>query len=652
MTAEAPSLAPRNLYLLFAGLVLAVAPHTERLPWWVNAWITAAFAWRIFIAARSRRLPHRAWLIVLALAGTAGVFLSFRTIFGRDAGVTLLVLLMSLKLLEIRLMRDIFVVVFLAYFLALTTFFYSQTMLIGLLMLVTVLLITASLVAFNDPEGRPRETMRAAAVLLAQATPVMVLLFFLFPRVNGPLWGLPQDAFAGVTGLSDSMSPGALSRLSLSEAIAFRVRFEGPLPARRQLYWRGPVFWSFDGTTWRVGNFGSAQQPVLAFSGAPVDYEVTLEPHNRNWLFALDMPARVPPNARTTHDYQLLSLPPVRARVRYGMRSYPVYQATAGALPHDLSSAQRLPPRGNPRARALAAEWRQSAGPGGARNADIVRRALEYFGGGRYQYTLEPPLLGADSVDEFLFDTRQGFCEHFSSAFAFLMRAAGVPARIVTGYQGGELNPIDGYMVVRQSDAHAWTEVWLDERGWVRVDPTATATPLRVDEGLARAVPQPDTLPFLIRTDQGWLRDLRFNWEALTNQWNQWVLGYNVDRQREMLSFFGVRSPDWGTLALLLLWSVAGVLGLTALWLFGRVRRRDRVQQAWLSFCAKLARAGLARQPGEGPLAYGQRTGEALPQRARAIADITGLYADLRYGRTRSEEDASRLRSLVKGFSA
>jgi transglutaminase-like putative cysteine protease len=650
MSFEAPKLEPRNLFLLFAGLVLAVSPHVSRLPWWVNAWIACIFAWRVFAVLTGARMPHRAWLVALCIGGLIGVFVTFRTIFGRDAGVTLLVLLMSMKLLETRVMRDIFVVVFLAYFLSLTSFFYSQTILTAGLMLLTVLVITASLVAFNDPHGKPRETLRTASVLLLQAAPVMALLFFLFPRVNGPLWGLPQDAFSGVSGLSDSMTPGQISRLSLSDAIAFRVRFEGQQPQRRQLYWRGPVFWAFDGQTWTIGNLRISPQGEFEFAGDPLDYEVTLEPHNRNWLFALDLPARLPPNARPTHDYQLISGPPVRTRVRYDMRSYPNYRALEGAEPRDLAIASRLPQAGNTRSRELAAEWRRKAGSGSDRNAEIVREAIEFFRTGRYEYTLTPPLLGADAIDDFLFGTRQGFCEHFSSAFGFLMRAAGVPSRVVTGYQGGEINPVDGYLVVRQADAHAWNEVWLGERGWVRVDPTATAVPLRVDAGLSAAVPQQGAIPFLIR-DVVWLRDLRFNWEALTNKWNQWVLGYNVDRQREMLSFFGMRAPDWRALTMLMVWTVAGALGLTALWLFGRVRRRDPVQQAWIAFCRKLARAGFARGAGEGPIAYGERAGTALPQRAAVINDIARLYADLRYGRTISADDTSRLRLLVREFS-
>ena len=643
-------LASRNLFLLFAGLVLAAAPHTERLPWWVNTWMALFFAWRMALVMNGGKLPHRAWLVMLALGGIAGVFITFRTVFGRDPGVTLLVMLAALKLLEMKGLRDVFVVVFLAYFMALTNFFYSQTIAMGVLMLTTVVAITASLVAFNDPEGRPKDTLRTATMLLLQASPLMLVLFFLFPRVSGPLWGSPQDAFTGVSGLSDSMSPGLLSRLSLSDSIAFRVKFLGREPNRRELYWRGPVFWRFDGKTWRGGNLRLGDER-FDYSGNPIDYEVTLEPHNRNWMFALDLAASVPDNSRITRDYEMLAVAPVRNRMRYRVRSYTQYRAGAAADPSDLGVALRIPPVGNSRARELAEEWRRKAGPGMEKNAEIVRQALQFFRTGRYEYTLTPPLLGANPVDEFLFDARQGFCEHFSSAFAFLMRAAGVPSRVVTGYQGGEINAVDGYMVVRQSDAHAWDEVWLPESGWVRIDPTAAAAPLRLESGLAAAVPQTDELPLLIRANLGWLRSLRFEWEALTNQWNQWVLGYNFDRQREVLSFLGVRSPDWRALALLLFWSVAAVVGLTALWLFGRIRRIDPVQQAWIAFCRKLEHAGYARRPSEGPLDFGSRASGALPQRAEAIAKIARLYAELRYGQTRSVEDASRLRSLVRTFT-
>ncbi len=637
----------RNSLWLFAGIALAAAPHASHLPAWVTSATALLLGWRLYLSWRQAPLPAR-WIVLLVAAGTlAGVYLTQRTLFGREAGVTLLVMLLALKLLEMRTLRDVHVATFLSYFLTLTNFFYSQTVATAVLMLATVVVITASLVGFNAPQCRASENFRVAGVLLAQAGPVMLLLFFFFPRVPGPLWGMPQDAYAGVTGLSDTMSPGAISRLSQSDAIAFRVKFEGEPPPRAQRYWRGPVFWEFDGKTWRAGGVPRIRTSVqFAAFGPPMDYEVTLEPHDRHWLFALDLPARVPPNARVTSDYLLLSLAPVRNRVRYEMRSYPSYRATAGADAEDLEAAREFPARSNPRAQRLAREWRGALGNDEA----ILRRAIEFFRDGQYQYTLQPPALGTDTVDEFLFDTRQGFCEHIAASFVFLMRAAGVPARIVTGYQGGEVNPVDQYLVVRQADAHAWAEVWLKERGWVRVDPTAIVVPARVDAGIAAAVPLGSALPLLMRTNIGWLRAVRDNWEALGNQWNQWVLGYNPERQRDLMLRFGVRTPSWQTLAMVLFWSVASVIGLIALWLFARIQRADPPQRIWLAFCRKLARAGLARRGEEGPIDFSERAAARWPARADALRAIARLYVDLRYGRDGDRQSLAQLRGRVRSF--
>jgi transglutaminase-like putative cysteine protease len=634
-----------NLAVLLAGLALAASPHAAHLPMWASGAAAILFAWRLTIAWKAFQLPPRWLMLAATVAGVAGDILTYRTIFGRDAGVTLLVLLLALKLMEMRAQRDVYVVTFLSYFLALTNFFYSQTIPTAALMLGTVFVITAGLIGFNATTCRPMENFRAAGALLVQAGPVMLLLFFLFPRVSGPLWGLPQDAFAAVTGLSDTMSPGTISQLSQSDAIAFRVKFDGRAPPRPQLYWRGPVFWQFDGRTWRAAGLPRLQRAVhFEALGTPVDYEITLEPHNRQWLFALDLPARLPPNTRITSDYLLLSVPPVRSRIRYELRSYPTYRATAGAEPEDFRTATAFPREVNPRAQNLAREWRRSLG----NNEAIVRQGIEFLRAGKYGYTLLPPLLGMHTVDEFLFDTKEGFCEHFAASFVFLMRAAGVPARVVTGYQGGEINPVDGYMVVRQADAHAWAEVWLEDRGWVRVDPTAAAVPLRVDAGIAAAAPQSASL--LMRTNFGWVRSLRDNWEALGNKWNQWVLAYNPDRQREMIAWFGIRSPSWETLAMALFWTVASVLGIIALWLFASYRPADPTLRIWLAFCRKLGGAGILRSSSEGPLDFSSRAAARLPARADAVRAIAGLYVELRYGRAADPRLLARLRSLVRTF--
>jgi len=633
------------LTLLVVGSALTVASHTLWLPVWFSIAAGTLLSWRAVLATRGSPLPPRWLLVVLTLAAAVGVYISYSTILGRDAGVTLLVMLLFLKLLETRAPRDVFVVAFLVYFVALANFFYSQSIPIAGLMLLTVIVATTALVGFSAPRRSLTEDLKTAGRMLAQAGPVMLLLFFLFPRVQGPLWGLPQDAYTGVTGLSETMSPGTISALSLSDAIAFRVKFEGETPPRSQLYWRGPVMTDFDGRTWRVGPPQLLRETGNDTYGAPIGYEVTLEPHNRSWMFALEMPVRIPQNARMTRDYLPISLTPIRSRTRYEMRSSPQFQARNGANPRDLAAALRLPAGVDPRARALAGEWRQSVPD----DTVIVQRAIDFFRGNRFEYSLEPPKLGEHSVDEFLFDTRQGFCEHFASSFVFLMRAAGVPARVVTGYQGGDTNPVDGYMVVRQADAHAWAEVWLDSRGWTRVDPTAAAVPVRVELGITAAAPL--GAPLLMRDGLDWLKGLRNNWDALTNQWNQWVLGYNPDRQLEMLSRLGMKQPSWETMTLMLFWSVGGVLLLVALSLLRGMRREDAVQRAWLRFCGKLARAGLARASTEGPLDYARRVSLGLPASETAVRAITALYVEQRYGPAADRESLSRLKHLVRAFA-
>jgi protein-glutamine gamma-glutamyltransferase len=633
-----------SFLLLIGSAALTVAPYTAWLPIWASAAAVVLLLWSVFISVRGRSLPGRWLLVLLTFASVAGVFLSYRAIWGRDPGVTLLVILLFLKLLETRASRDVFVAAFLVYFVALANFFYSQSIPTAGLMLLTVLLTTAVLVGFSAPQRPIVENFKTAGLMLAQAGPVMLLLFFLFPRVQGPLWGLPQDAYTSVTGLSDTMSPGTISALSLSDAIAFRVKFES-LPARNQLYWRGPVMTEFDGQTWRVGLPQLRREMIVEAFGTPIDYEVTLEPHNRNWMFALEMPTRIPQTARLTSDYLPISLTPIRSRIRYEVRSSTQFRARGGANPEDLAAALRLPGGANPRARALAREWRESL----ADDPAIARRAIEFFRGNRFEYTLQPPLLGRNSVDEFLFDTKQGFCEHFASSFVFLMRAAGVPARVVTGYQGGDTNPVDGYLIVRQADAHAWAEVWLESSGWTRVDPTAAAIPVRVELGITAAAPA--GAPLLMRSGLGWLKAVRNNWDALTNQWNQWVLGYNPDRQLAMLSRLGMKQPSWETMTMMMFWSVGGMLLLVALWLLRGTRREDAVQRAWLRFCSKLARAGIARAGTEGPLDYASRVSQRLPGKETAVRAITALYVEQRYGPAADAESLGRLKHLVQEFA-
>jgi transglutaminase-like putative cysteine protease len=472
--------------------------------------------------------------------------------------------------------------------------------------------------------------LKLAGTLLLQAVPFMLILFVLFPRVQGPLWGLPRDAFSGLTGLSDSMSPGTINSLSQSDAIAFRVEFDGTPPPKREMYWRGPVLAHLDGRTWRPG-------PLLMVTAAPYaplpfspeyTYTITLEPHNKPWLFALEQPHDMPPGAFRTSDYQFHARAPVRERLRYDLHSY-TQVTQAEDSPLILATARRLPEGLNPRTRKLGAGWTADASSPEQR----VQRGIDFLRNQRLTYTLRPPLTGEHVADEFLFDSKRGFCEHFAAAFVVLMRAADIPARVVTGYQGGERNPIDNTWVIRQSDAHAWAEVWLDGQGWQRVDPTAAAAPARIEENLAAAVPAGDPLPFLSGPGLEWLRDLRFRWWAVNNVWNQWVLGFDPERQLELLAQLGMEAPDWRKM---MLWlgglSVLVLLGLSALLLWRRPRL-DPAQRAWRKVSRRLAKHRLACRPWEGPHDYANRVAAELPAAADDIRAIAALYAELRYGK-------------------
>lgn len=640
-------LAAPLIYGLIACILLVSLPHAEHLPLWVSAVCTALLAWRAYITGSGNSLPVRWLLLTVTVACVLAIAVTFRTLFGREVGVTLLILLTSFKLLELRTMRDATVVIYLSCFIIITNFFYSQSIPTALFMLLSLLLIMSTWVHMQTGSLKLKPRLRIAGILLLQAIPLSLIIFVLFPRVQGPLWGLPQDAYSS-SGLTDTMAPGSMSKLSLSDAVAFRVAFSGKAPSPEQMYWRGPVLWDFDGTTWKRGLNATLQRPTLTDTTLPVEYTVTLEPHNKRWLFILDMPAKLSIAAEFAPDFQVLNRTPVNARTRYSAMSFLSYRANLGEPPQQLQRALALPRGYNPQARQLAAEWRARSGS----ELALVRTALAYFNQKGFAYTLEPPPLGFNSVDEFLFKTKKGFCEHYAGSFVFLMRAAGIPARVVTGYQGGEFNDLGGYYVLRQYDAHAWAEVWLQDRGWVRIDPTAAVSPERIQSGLNAALPGNVDLPLLARTQSPFLLKLRFNLDALTNQWNQWVLGYDTERQFAFLTRLGMEDITWQKLALNMLSGVALLVGVFALIMLRRLAsgHTDAVQAFWLKACRKLEKAGLPRAPHEGAMDYADRIAAARPDLAEDMYDIAARYASLRYGGEAEKDALPAFKNAVRMF--
>jgi transglutaminase-like putative cysteine protease len=639
-------------YWLLAGIALVVAPHVVHLPIWLSSAMFAMIAWRWAAAAGRLALPRKWLLALLLLAAAAGVVLQYRTLFGRDAGVAMLMLLVALKLLEMRSYRDAMMTVFLGYFVVITNFFYTQNIPVALYLLVVVLVLTTALIGLNHPASvrHWRRPLKLSTLMLAQAMPLMLALFLLFPRVPGPLWGMPSDAFAATTGLSENMAPGSISRLVQSDAIAFRAEFPGMPPPAASLYWRALVLDYYDGRAWEASRGSLGPQPSFEMTGNPVRYSVTIEPHNKNWVFALEMPdpLSLPSGLRLTSRLQLLSDKPLQRRARYTLASFPQHQVGTNAEPDQLSRALQLPAAGNPQARVLAQRLKNES----ASDTDLVERALDLFRRQAYVYTLTPPLLGADGIDEFLFSTRSGFCEHYAGAFTFLMRAAGVPARVVTGYQGGEFNAIGNYLIVRQSDAHAWSEVWLRGKGWVRIDPTAAVSSMRIENGIASALPAGEPLPFFVRTHMEWIKQVRQRWDTLNNAWNQWVLNYDQELQISLFAGLGLGIVSWRELA----WGLAiamglmlGIIAAATLWP-KRKPAADKVQSLYLSFCAKLEKAGLTRLPTEGPAAFASRVRRQRPEFAAATDAVAQLYIQLRYGPHATGGMLKQLNALVKSF--
>ncbi len=644
---------------LLASLILllsaAAVPHFLHLSGWVALFFMTMIALRVLATFKPHLVPNRIILAALAVIAVVNVLFRYPMLFSGEATVALMTSMVSLKLLEIRSRRDLYVVVFVGYFLLVTQFLFEQGMLMVAYVFLLALGLTAVLVEANRtrPSTHPLRPLRTALSLLLQAAPLMVVLFIFFPRLSGPIWSLSQEETRAATGMGDSISPGSISELVRSRAVAFRADFEGPLPEPPQRYWRGLVLWQTDGKNWTQDETKQTTAATYRGLGPALEYSITLEPTQNRWLYALDLPAKGPQNAILSPDFLLLRKEPVSRRILYRASSYLQYD-TGALTPEERSRALQLPANITSRMTELVKSWKRESPDA----LSLVNRALRYFREQEFYYTLYPPLLKENPVDQFLFDSRRGFCEHYASSFATLMRLAGVPARVVIGYQGGERNPMGDYLIIRQSDAHAWTEVWLEGRGWTRIDPTAAVAPERIERSFdfdldEVATPIGTPVQFNVESDflKSLARQLRWGMDVVNASWHRWVLGYTRERQSHLMDLLGLGFLKGHKLGIGMVVASALVVLLLGfhIWRKGRVRL-DPVQADYLRFCARLRKRGLPRHSFEGPADYGRRVARRWPQQSETTGRIIRLYIQLRYGKGVNKENRNRFHRLVRKF--
>lgn len=631
--------------LLSASIAIVLAVHATHLPWWLTTISAMLLAWR-WRQRRKRpgRVPRWVKLPLLVLL-TLAVMSTYGSIFGREPGAALAIGLLVLKSLESETMRDVRVAVSFACFALITALLFTQSLMTTVIVAFGLLPALATLRAMEP--AQPIVSMSRALLpglaLLAAALPLSLLAFALVPRLSSPLWGAPTPDQAR-TGLSDTMSPGNLTSLLIDDSPALRVSFEGTVPARDLRYFRAYVMWDYDGRQWRRG-LSMPGPPAPIEVDSALRYHVTMVASQTRILPALDVPLYAPPNAQLLADHEVLASEPVTRSLSYTLRSAVHYRLQPVLDARSRQRGLELPKGFNPHTHALAREWRVLYG---ANDAAIVQTGLDMLRKGGFRYSLTPPPLGRNAVDDFLFDTREGFCEHYASSFTVLMRSAGIPARVVTGYQGGYWSQLGNYLLLRYSDAHAWTEVWLRGRGWVRVDPTAAARPERVTQGAAAA--RSDDRDWF---QNPWLDNLSNRWDIVNRWWDQGVVGFDALRQRGLLTPFGIRDTDTQTLGMLIALSCGVFMALGLGWSLWRRKSRDGLREALRVLERKLEQRGIVRERGEGPQNYLARAARALPGQRRALAQLSTEYLQLRYGSDEPPPEPLRaFRRAVQEFHA
>ncbi|MDX1489832.1 MAG: DUF3488 and transglutaminase-like domain-containing protein [Pseudohongiellaceae bacterium] len=654
-----------SLLWILSAIVVILLPQITRLPWWVSALSILCVIWRIGIFSGRLSFPSktvRFLLVALSIALTTWQY-SGATL-GLDTAVSVLVLGVFFKTLEMRDKRDIAIVVCMSYVLIMVGFIYSQTILSTLHALLCIVMSTGALVSVSrdNANNTLNRNLRLSTRIVLQAIPLTIVLFLLVPRI-APLWSMPLPSPSNTTGVSDEMSPGDIGRLGRSAELAFRVGFDEDIPAHSQLYWRGLVLEAFDGRAWsrNRSSFALARrmsgEPVqlqVATRGEATGYDVILEPTQQHWIYALHLADFDNADVYRDRNYVLYLANPITQRYRYKMQSFLQNQTDVQISDYARRINLALPAQDpNSRTQEFVSQLFSSASD----ERDYIDRVLSHFREQEFFYTLSPSLLGEASVDEFLFDTREGFCEHYASSFVYMMRAAGIPARVVVGYQGGEYNPYENYTMVYQYNAHAWAEVWLEGEGWLRVDPTAAVAPERINMGVEAVLgSQPgfleDSRFSMMRfRNNAWLNSLRLRMDAMDYAWNQWVVSYDEDLQLSLFEdLFGEQAKT--TVLWVLFLSVAMVFSFLAFVVLrtGRRAQLDPATRVYLNLLKDLRKSGIERRVGEGPRAFADRVCERRPDLAVAMTEFTQQYMRLNYMET--DQDSEKRKASLQALSA
>jgi transglutaminase-like putative cysteine protease len=645
---------PEVLLLLLSAVGLIVLPHVAHIPFSLTALFFCLWIWRMLAVWQPRFLPQ-GWAVVLViLIGAVLLASQYQGVFGREIGTSVFVLALGVKLLELNKSRDVYLISYLTLIVVASQFLFQQTVVMLIYSFLVCSLLLASLMTINSVNSRPKAAIRAAMKLIFQALPLAAVLFVLSPRFHPPKWTLiSNNSNQAKSGLGETLDPGSISELAVSKQLVFRAKFEDESPPKNQLYWRGPVFTFTDGAVWRMSDseYVVDYQDRLKYSGKAYAYTELLEPQSHNWVYALDMPARLDDALQRKASYQLISRNKTGEAAEYSLVSYPHYN-TGYITKTEYRENLQLPADPSPRIFSLIEDLQGFH----SQPEVFIERLLEYFRAQHFKYTLKPPLMQEHFIETFLFEAKSGFCNHYATSVAYLLRVAGIPARVVSGYQGGELNPIGGFLEVRQANAHIWVEAWLEGKGWHRVDPTAAIMPERIDQDVDVQAQAETGVVSLEQTqaqqaeNSSKLQEVRQLFNDADYQWQRWVVSYSGYTQSLLLGNMGVGGRSrtqivyWALSVLLLFMLIlAGVLLR-----FDRRRLEAPELKAYRQFCTKMAKAGVAIKVGEGAHDFALRAKLAQPELADLIDDISASFIRLRYLRFHSSKDLRLLKKRVR----